>query len=406
MAVKQARPTGADRLAAEADLLARARHPGLIARVDFTRESDGSARLVTDHVSTRSLATPAARPVDQTAAVVAAVATIVADLHDLGLTHGKLEPSHILLDGEGRPVLCSPAGTGRPSDDVEAIGEILAGLLGCELDGEPIPDRRFIRSRSPSWRHGHLHRALLNLADQARADEETHRPTARALAASIHDLVPDAHLSPTRQLDEPASATPLTPGSDIDRSERPRRGTASRGRRILVGSVAAAALMLLLIGWRSLLTTAPPPRPDAGVGDIPAHPDGCHPPGPTQAPGVDIDGDGCPEPIAADEGVVRVGDRRWAIGEPTDDLAFGDWDCDGQATAALLRPRSGEVFVFDQWAEPGEELVARRAATVPGATAIEAVAEPTTRCHMVEVRDADGRSRAVEVEARDAIEEP
>ena len=34
-----------------------------------------------------------------------------------------------------------------------------------------------------------------------------------------------------------------------------------------------------------------------------------------------------------------------------------DWDCDGDATPALLRPSTGEVFVFPRWIEEGSMAV-------------------------------------------------
>ena len=35
---------------------------------------------------------------------------------------------------------------------------------------------------------------------------------------------------------------------------------------------------------------------------------------------------------------------------------MGDWNCDGVATVAVVRPGSGEVFVFDGWAATGADL--------------------------------------------------
>ena len=36
-----------------------------------------------------------------------AVATILADLHDLGIVHGAVGTDHVLVGTDGRPVLCS-----------------------------------------------------------------------------------------------------------------------------------------------------------------------------------------------------------------------------------------------------------------------------------------------------------
>ena len=44
--------------------------------------------------------------------------------------------------------------------------------------------------------------------------------------------------------------------------------------------------------------------------------------------------------------------RRYAVGDPGDLVAVGDWRCDGRPTPALYRPRTGSLFVFDDLARP------------------------------------------------------
>jgi hypothetical protein len=49
-------------------------------------------------------------------------------------------------------------------------------------------------------------------------------------------------------------------------------------------------------------------------------------------------------------------------------VLVGDWRCEGQPQAALLRPSTGEVFVFDGWAAAGADLEGRLLARLqPGA---------------------------------------
>lgn len=137
------------------------------------------------------------------AGLLAAVATTVADLHAMGVVHGRIEPSHVVVDGVGRPVLCGfggpePTAVGPgPADDVAAVGRLIDHLLGPEAEPEPIPDRRWIRR---PWA-GYDRRALQLLADRATHEDPARRPTARALANAIIEAVPKAHLDP-----------PLTPG--------------------------------------------------------------------------------------------------------------------------------------------------------------------------------------------------
>lgn len=90
---------------------------------------------------------------------------------------------------------------------------------------------------------------------------------------------------------------------------------------------------------------ANPPTPEAGEPE-PTWPPTCAVPEPT---GPDVDGDGCPEAIELDGRAARVGSVTVEIGQEGDLVALGDWHCDGVATPALLRPTTGEVFVFPEW---------------------------------------------------------
>ncbi len=64
----------------------------------------------------------------------------------------------------------------------------------------------------------------------------------------------------------------------------------------------------------------------------------------------------------AEEGVLTMGDgARYQVGEPGDILVVGDWDCRGDSTPGLYRPRTGEVFLFDVW-PTGDEVTSRPAA--------------------------------------------
>nr|MBA2280771.1 protein kinase family protein [Acidimicrobiia bacterium] len=165
--VVKAAPPGADadRLAAEALVLARASLPGVVEVVRAERTEAGGFELVTALAGTRTLV-DARLDVGTTAAVIAALATTVADLHALGIAHRRLTPDHVVLHGSGRPVLCGFGGAAEVerasvADDMAALGELLTTLLcgpaGAAGDWEPIPERRFRRRA----RVGVTRRALL-----------------------------------------------------------------------------------------------------------------------------------------------------------------------------------------------------------------------------------------------------
>lgn len=94
------------------------------------------------------------------------------------------------------------------------------------------------------------------------------------------------------------------------------------------------------------------------------------------------------EPITVDGREVRTAGRRWEVGAEGDSVTIGDWDCDRRLTPAVLRPATGQVAVFDDWADPGVERPARTVAVVAHAVSVEAKG-----CGLLSVRTADGGAR-------------
>ena len=180
------------RLQREAKRLSQACHPGVVEVIEHTDE-----KLVFAWAGGQTLAT--FRPeAAVAAAVLAATASTIADLHELGVIHGRLDPTHVVIGADGRPRLCGLAGTevgapdSTPADDVAALGRLIDGLIGPGTDHEPIPERRWSRRRLTGFQR----RALQTLADHATADDPVCRPTARALAAAIAEAVPEARIEP------------------------------------------------------------------------------------------------------------------------------------------------------------------------------------------------------------------
>ena len=130
-------------------------------------------------------------------------------------------------------------------------------------------------------------------------------------------------------------------------------------------------------------TTAPPP-PTTG------------PPvttcGPAGAP--DLDEDGCGDTLQVEGTVVRVGDVAFEVGRSGDRVTLGDWDCDGVVTPALLRPSTGEVFVFDEWTD--SQVAVRPVDQVPAADQIYPDAD-AVGCDRLVVEDPRGRRTAIDL---------
>lgn len=457
-------PSSRSALAREVARLQRARHPGVVELLSSTTD-----RLEVAWVGAHTLET-ASLPVPAAAAVLAAVAETVADLHAMGIVHGRLDPSHVLLTGDGRPVVCGMVGpdpadasTG-PAEDVDAIGRLMDHLLGPDAEPEPIPERRWSRK---TW-SGYHRRALQTLADRASHEDPARRPTARALANAIVEAVPDARLQPSPRADLPPRPTelsiadqvtaddppsvdpdeidgPAEPGTGSDReagfdaevdamlargeafetaaaarltetflglrveaadgggpvgsTDRPAttasitagpglRPRPPSGRTAVMG--AAAAVLVVALGAGSVLdrrgdeveaVTAPP------VTSPPSTMSASTAPPPT-APNTTSSAIAPSAPIEAGATIVEAG-TTYAIGEPGDVVEVADWDCDGEATPGVVRPVTGEVFLFDRWATPGEPVTSAPSLTIQGATSL-LPPEPDELCRPTLVVD-DGR---------------
>jgi hypothetical protein len=112
----------------------------------------------------------------EVAGLGAAVATTLADLHDAGITHGRVGADHILVGTAGGPVLCGfaeavasghGASPAAGTMDVIALGRTLAAVLAPLGAGAPTPPP--------------LHRLL------GRASTNGHRGSARRLAHQLLD---------------------------------------------------------------------------------------------------------------------------------------------------------------------------------------------------------------------------
>lgn len=392
IAVKQAPAERAGEIEREADVLRRLSHPGVVEIIDLRRGDDGVAALHTEFVgsdnwATRPLTDPVAR-----AAAAAALAAVVADLHDIGIAHRNLDGSHVLHGGGDRPVLCS---FGRSGDaGPEHRREDLVALADLVWDEALAP--------------GPVTGKLANLAASTRAG----RLGARELARRLDRLV--------------GGSNPKPKGSQIGQGlgsdKKPEPGPRRRRRRTVPATAAGLAIMAtaftVVLGGSAGgqdpagpaaavtdedgdrppgsanqplgLTGASADAPASGSGETAVEsadtaaasgaateasgstatgraPDHTATGGPTtgsDATGRDATGadnpvytslsatepGGSAEPTA---GLIHDRDgRRYAIGTEGDLVVIGDWDCDGVATPAIARPGTGQVAMFDRWPPP------------------------------------------------------
>lgn len=317
---------------------------------------------------------------EEVAEVARVVAFALSRVHAGGLGHGAVDVDHLRVGDDGLVFLAPsrpPEGAATPAGDVRALGELIVELLGSRGASAPapgpVPKPRWPRRRR---RAGLLEppspaEALAEIARQANPEEGCTPPSAATIAAQIALRVPGARPpgrrppSPDRALGQAAAAVPGPVPS--------RMGSA-------VFAVALVVLLGIAGAAAAALRSRSSPPSDGVPVDLPA---------PTTVPSTTLASRVWPAAEAQD-GVLSGPDGRFTIGSPEDVVLAGDWLCRDEPLPALLRPASGEVFVFDRWPAPDEELVGRSVAVVPGAVRLLSTGDPDHPCPQLVAERADG----------------
>ncbi len=348
---------GRRRLQAEIEVLSRLRHPGIVSLIAVDDGPDGPV-VTMAFVGADTWAThPGSALVP---GAVASLVSTLADLHAAGVVHGALDPTHVVVAPDGRPVLCGLADW-RPADEASVADEL--DSLADTLETVAAAD------------DGASH--LLEVARAARAG------TPVTELVGLADRLDPVTADPTPLPGPPAEA----PSSAVDRLVgavtrfRPPGGT---GSRLLLGAaVVIVPVSLLLLGTSTSSGPATAPEGATATGGTPP---------PTAPEGTTATG-GTP-PATAPEGatpgatVLVHGGRRVAVGSAGDLVVVGDWFCRGESTPAVLRPTEGTVAVFDSWPPPGASI--GPAAVTRVDDPVDLVAEHGTDCDRLRVVTARG----------------
>lgn len=406
LAVSKRAPNGlaADRLRREVDVLRRAAHPGVVELLGVDDGEDGivvhtafvGGGTLAEHLGTMTAG--------RGTRVAASVATTLADLHDRAVAHGQVSADHVLVTDADQTRLCGMAeavlgtqGDLCPPEAAEADVEALAILA------------RTMAERCP----GEQGSALRAVADRVLRAGTGARPSMRTLAQTLAGQAGELPSTPA-----PSGRTILPARSPSGR--RPPR------RRLVVAGAGALVVVVLGAGVVGSLgdadpeTASPPPPPAPASTSSPAPSPPTTPTAPmtaaptttaaaartggarvwppTTEPGcapsgsglrADIDGNGCPEAVELGRGVVTVADQRWQVAGTSDVVVVGDWNCDGVATAAVVRTTTGSVWAYQGWGDGAE---ADRVGTVRAPVSARTV-PGEEGCDQLEITDAAGTRR-------------
>ena len=187
-----ASPADAEKYLAEAQLLARLNHPGIVPVYDFGRSDDGLCYVVSQFIAGGDLAHLMARrrpSFEESAELLVCIAEALHHAHQHGLVHRDIKPGNILIDREGRPLV---ADFGLALTD-EEYGRF-AGVFGTPAYMSPEQARgegHRVDARSDIYSLGVMFYELLT----------GRRPYRASKQAALLEEVSRGEARPPRQLD-------------------------------------------------------------------------------------------------------------------------------------------------------------------------------------------------------------
>ena len=353
-------PAEAAALKHEASILARVAQPGVVKLGALTAQNrDVTLALVPLN---GHLLSDVKLEVNNLAGVMTSLAMTVSRVHESGVTHNALDSSAVIISEKtGRPVLRNFASAKVTDEKAARIADVraLVALLDSKLSEIPpshAPHAVRIRTR------------LEAIVDAATNATDAKVPTALGLAQLLRDATqrnnPAAadHKAEARKRLNSLRAT--LPGSNIVHGRHVFEKTMNLPTLALVAfAVTALSLGFIFLLLKTVL------RPELPVVD-PTRPQ-CNA-RPAASLVVDTDGDGCGDAVELTDASVRINGETFTVGNGGDKLALGRWTCTDQYTLGLLRPSTGQIYVFKTWPERGQDALPQAISQVDNATAIAA----------------------------------
>ena len=336
IAIKWVAAENASELEREAEILQLLNHPGVVGFIDLVTTSDGGRALHTLFVSSDTWATRPLLDSTERAAGVAALAAVIADLHELGMTHRYITAAHILHGENDRPVLCSLTRAGDASPENRQID--LAALA------ELIHDENMKRSS--------LKNELAHLADEMRGGQLDARDLANKLDRLLKQRTPGA------KPNLPSGWLKALPNGRLRALSLNRFGTLPEKMAnlkpvktaIIVGlGLGVTGLVMIIAASNNEQAQSPEQATASDLAEPPTVS--------AQPPVVETSARTSTTTTTPANGtIIEHRGRRYIVGIADDIVLTGDWDCNGEVTPSIVRPSIGAVSLFNSWPKPGETI--------------------------------------------------
>ena len=451
VARKAITPGQGDRLRREVAVLQLLEGLAVVAPIE--RGDDGSrGEIDLAYVGPRTLANCDELQPIELLAVLAAVARTLEAAHQRGVSHGRLDAEHVLLDEDAMPILTGWSQAGLRDDARTRINHLMVPPTkqldagDPPLEGPNHPDQDH-HGHGPPFDPAADIAALGELAARSAqanplAGGRVRTQLAAVAAASRHpDPARRPALSELARVLELTRATSKGPSVAL-RQGRHRAGRVAalahshRGRLLAAAATAgtAAAFTIILFGHSASthpvaldayqmaaaatvdVSAAPVVNPDptphnfgpvdavlAAPSTIPGTPS------PTTSA---VNTSACPTGAAhiAREGLptrcadgaeltgeqLQIGLTRYSLGVVGDEAGLVDPHCAGQLAPVLWERSSGRVYVFDRWATIDQPVPGRVVGVVPGSSGL--ADRFAQQCGAIRIAMADGT--ITELEAR------
>lgn len=348
------------------------------------RERDDETVMVTHDAGARTLANCSKLSESELRLALVDCVNAVFELRRLGWEHSSLLPEHVIVGARGRVKICSfgaakhvssiSAGDQRPqiSPDVSALIDLVVSVAHQDLSDANWFERR---------RRSRFNKQIEAVAANARTTLELGGNVDRVLKTMARSITtPEAVISSSPSPSRTSNLAQLR-----ERAKRPQRepipplvGRVAQITGVSLAIFAIAAAIPALRNHSSEAVASTGLQTGAAVAARTRK---------ASSPEAEAARVATPNPEPSN--IISHGTTLYSIGTADDVTLTGDWFCSGTEQLILLRPSTGELFVFDTWATEQSPTTGRLATTMAGAIALT---KADTECGPPSVTTSDGDS--------------